>query len=87
MLKDKDYIVALKGKFTVVYILIVIFTLFWTPVCEGISKYIIPLTKDVPEHLCIALLFISFPLVVAAFNFQSLRTERKLLVGVNSSSK
>jgi hypothetical protein len=81
MSKDKDYIVVLKGKFTVVYILIVIFTLFWNPVCDGISNFIIPFTKDVPEHLCIALLFISFPLVVAAFNFQSLKTEKKLFVG------
>lgn len=81
MSKDKDYFVALKGKFTVVYILIVIFALFWNLVCDGISNYIIPFTKDVPEHLYIALLFISFPLMVAAFSFQSLRTERNLFVG------
>ena len=81
MSKDKDYFVALKGKFTVVYILIVIFALFWNLVCDGISNYIIPFTKDVPKHLYIALLFISFPLMVVAFSFQSLRTERNLFVG------
>lgn len=78
--KKKDFVSIYKGKFTIVWLLIVLFSLFWNPICEGTSKYIIPFTKEVPENMFIAFLFIITPCVVAAFKFEFLITERKLFV-------
>ena len=78
--KKGNVITVKKDKLTIIWLLIVVLALFWHPICGGISKYIIPFTKEVPENLCIAFLFILFPFVVAALKLESFKTERKLFV-------
>ena len=80
MLNFKDELFCiLKNKSITIVSIIVILALFWKPINDVISNYVIPLTKDVPESPYIALIFILTPCIVALLHLDYLKSERKTI--------